>query len=183
MIVRFADVHITNCEGMCLLVMYQSFVDTCSEHHADSRTSVKQVVGGSSDAQDPCGMPVVCGGGNFVVQLESKDAAVNVQIPKFVKMYNLVQACCEPKNLLKRPSKHNDDFNIIEITEKDDFRSPAGRLIATQALRGPHDTLFFAAPCTGGSKWTTINRHMNGERREPRSTSMSFSFGNCGILS
>ncbi len=136
-IVRLADVHITNCEGMCLLVMYHSFVDTCSERHADSRESVKQVVRGNSDAQCCWGMPVVCGGDNPVVQLESKDAVVNVQISKFVNMYNLVQACCESNNLTKRPSRHNGDFNIIEITEREDFRSPAGRLIATKSLRGP----------------------------------------------
>ena len=87
------------------------------------------------------------------------DSAVAPMLPN---IYNLVQACCEPNNLLKRPSKHNDDFNIIEFTEKEDFRSPAGRLIATNALRGPHDTLFFTAPCTGGSKWTTLNRHKGG---------------------
>ncbi len=109
-------------------------------------------------------MPVVCGGGNPAVQLESKDAAVNVQIPKFVKTYNLVQACCESNNLMKRPSRHNRDFNIIEITEREDFRSPAGRLIATKSLRGPHDTLFFTAPCTGGSKWTVVNRHKGGQK-------------------
>ena len=64
---------------------------------------------------------------------------------------------------MTRPSRHNEDFNIIEITEREDFRSPAGRLIATQSLRGPHDTLFLSTPCTGGSKWTTINRHKGGE--------------------
>ena len=65
---------------------------------------------------------------------------------------------------MKRPSRHNNDFNIIEITEREDFRSDKGRLIATQSLRGPHDTLFFTAPCTGGSKWSVINRFKGGEK-------------------
>ena len=137
---------------MCLLIMYHSFeIDVCTLGFGPNQ-EVK-----CASVEEPG--PVLAVG---VTPLASRvDSAV---APMFPNMYNLVQACCEPNNLLKRPSKHNDDFNIIEITEKDDFRSPAGRLIATNALRGPHDTLFFTAPCTGGSKWTTINRHMNGEK-------------------
>jgi hypothetical protein len=131
-VARLTDIQIKNGHGMCLMVMYHSFVDVNDQHRASGyKPNAKQCVGGNSD-----GAPAGVDGAHPVAAHE-------------VGMYNLVQACCEPNNLMKRPSRYNEDFNIIEITEREDFRSVSGRLIATKNLRGPHDTLFFTAPLHG----------------------------------
>jgi len=46
---------------------------------------------------------------------------------------------------------------VVPITKDDDFASEAGILKCIQSLRGPADTLWFSAPCTGGSTWQFIN--------------------------
>ena len=138
MMSRLHDLKVNEGRGLCLMVMYQSFSDCVA-------VPVKNDVYG--------GNPVVKGcGGN--------PACPVVQEKKFI----FVQACCGPNNLIMRPSRYNSDFNIIEITEKEDFRSVSGRSIAYESLRGPNGTLFFTALCTRGSSWTAINRFMGGAK-------------------
>ncbi len=46
---------------------------------------------------------------------------------------------------------------MVPITKDDDFSSEAGILKCIQHLNGPSDSLWFSAPCTGGSTWQYIN--------------------------
>jgi hypothetical protein len=64
-------------------------------------------------------------------------------------------------NLLNRPSKHNEDFNIAEITEKRRLLDPSAGLLTIQA-RGW--TRCSHVPLCKVAVRTTINRHMGGEK-------------------
>ena len=46
---------------------------------------------------------------------------------------------------------------MVPITKDDDFASEEGIRTCISHLRGPSDTLWFSAPCTGGSTWQFIN--------------------------
>ena len=70
---------------------------------------------------------------------------------------NLVEGCCEPGSLLQRQTKASRGCRVIPVTKDDDFASEAGILKSIEHLRGPSDTLWFSAPCTGGSTWQFIN--------------------------
>ena len=65
--------------------------------------------------------------------------------PTFKRM--LVQACCERVKLLSTPTAYTKGFRFVNITEEEDFTSARGIKIATDALKGPQDAMWFAAPC------------------------------------
>ena len=69
----------------------------------------------------------------------------------------LVEGCCEPGSLLQEKTKFSKGCQVVPITKDDDFASVAGMQKCMQHLRGPTDTLWFSAPCTGGSTWQFIN--------------------------
>ena len=69
----------------------------------------------------------------------------------------LVEGCCEPGSLLQAKTKFSRGCKVVPITKDDDFASVAGMQKCMQSLRGPSDTLWFSAPCTGGSTWQFIN--------------------------
>ena len=69
----------------------------------------------------------------------------------------LVEGCCELGSLLQQATKASKGCKVVPITKDDDFASKAGIAKCISELRGPQDTLWFSAPCTGGSTWQFIN--------------------------
>ena len=69
----------------------------------------------------------------------------------------LVEGCCEPGSLLQQKTKFSRGCKIVPISRDDDFASTAGIQKCIQHINGPSDTLWFSAPCTGGSTWIFIN--------------------------
>ena len=69
----------------------------------------------------------------------------------------LVEGCCEPGSLLQKRTKYSKGCKVVPITKDDDFASDAGIRKCIESLTGPSDTLWFSAPCTGGSTWQFIN--------------------------
>ena len=69
----------------------------------------------------------------------------------------LVEGCCENGSLLQRKTKFSRGCKVVPITKDDDFASDAGMRKCVQNITGPSDTLWFSAPCTGGSTWQFIN--------------------------
>ena len=69
----------------------------------------------------------------------------------------LVEGCCEPGSLLQARTKFSRGCKVVPVTKDDDFASVSGMQKSMQNLRGPSDTLWFSAPCTGGSTWQFIN--------------------------
>ena len=60
-------------------------------------------------------------------------------------------------SLLQKHTKHSRGCRVVPITKDDDFASEAGMQKCISAITGPADTLWFSAPCTGGSTWQFIN--------------------------
>ena len=69
----------------------------------------------------------------------------------------LVEGCCEPGSLLQQRTKHSRGCKVVPITRDDDFASESGMRKCIQNITGPADTLWYSAPCTGGSTWQFIN--------------------------
>ena len=69
----------------------------------------------------------------------------------------LVEGCCEYDSLLQKRTKFSRGCKVVPITKDDDFSSEAGILKCIESIKGPSDTLWFSAPCTGGSTWQFIN--------------------------
>ena len=69
----------------------------------------------------------------------------------------LVEGCCEKDSLLQKRTKYSRGCRVVPITKDDDFASEAGMRKCIESLCGSSDTLWFSAPCTGGSTWQFIN--------------------------
>jgi len=69
----------------------------------------------------------------------------------------LVEGCCENGSLLQRRTKFSRGCKVVPITKDDDFASSSGMRKCIENIKGPADTLWFSAPCTGGSTWQFIN--------------------------
>ena len=75
------------------------------------------------------------------------------------RSYNrtLVQACFERANLLSTPTPLPEGCRFVNTTVDEDFTTTRGVEIAVDALKGPHDAVWFAPPCTGESTWQRLN--------------------------
>ena len=69
----------------------------------------------------------------------------------------LVEGCCEYGSLLQQRTRFSRGCKVVPITKDDDFASESGMSKCMQNLLGPADTLWYSAPCTGGSTWQFIN--------------------------
>ena len=69
----------------------------------------------------------------------------------------LVEGCCELGSLLQRKTKFSRGCRVVPITKDDDFASDSGMRKCIEHLKSAADTLWFSAPCTGGSAWQYIN--------------------------
>ena len=67
----------------------------------------------------------------------------------------LVQACCERVSLLSTPTMYTEGCRFVNITEEEDFASSRGIDIAIEALKGPHDAIWFAPRMYGGKQLAT----------------------------
>ncbi len=106
MMVNLCDVHVGGGQGMCLMVVYHSFVTMNVEPSAPGPKPSKKVESTSVDVSKELAVAV------GVARDSGANASDLAIAPTFVNMFNLVQACCEPKNLLKRPSSYNEDLKL-----------------------------------------------------------------------
>ena len=68
----------------------------------------------------------------------------------------LVEGCCDNGSLLQQRTKFSRGCKVVPITRDDDFASEPGMRKCIENLSGPADTLWYSAPCTGGSTWQFI---------------------------
>jgi hypothetical protein len=69
----------------------------------------------------------------------------------------LVEGCCELGSLLQKKTRFSRGCRVVPITRDDDFASDSGMRKCVEHLKSAADTLWFSAPCTGGSTWQYIN--------------------------
>jgi hypothetical protein len=69
----------------------------------------------------------------------------------------LVEGCCELGSLFQKKTRFSRGCQVVPITKDDDFASDSGMRKFIEHLKSAAETLWFLAPCTGGSSWQYLN--------------------------
>ena len=84
-------------------------------------------------------------------------AAAHLQVGR-----TIVEYCCSSTSILGRPSRHTLGCAQVRLTAAQDMTTASGIAMAHKALLRVFPLLWAAIPCTGGSTWQHINKHLPG---------------------
>ena len=72
----------------------------------------------------------------------------------------IVEFCCGSNSRIGHRTRHSEGCRVIRVTEELDATSSDGFLLAAKGCTMKKALLYSSIPCTGGSGWTHINKHI-----------------------